>query len=223
MSTSDNSGRSRAQGLIPDAVSHAYREYGTITAVLGQSHTADNRAGQGILCGIAGALIFLLCTFIILGGIFSAISGAWIVVGHRIYLHFNPAPSPYSEASLGSTFLFGFLGSATTALPFWILYTSLDSDSEECLPAFLKLALVIAKIGLDCIVGVPLVAHYGVVTLKLGYAVLAAYTGVAALILGIVCIMVMLLLVAAALPGTGVEIRVSRTGDKLPDQVAEAA
>ncbi|SJK98855.1 uncharacterized protein ARMOST_02127 [Armillaria ostoyae] len=196
MSTNDDSGRSRSQGLIPDAVSHAYREYGTITAVLGehrrrnlisdyrtyknrlvgQSQAADNRAGQGILCGIAGALIFLLCTFIILGGIFSAISGAWIVIGHRIWLHFNPAPSPYSEASLGSTFLLGFLGSATTALPFWILYISLDSDSEEYLPAFLKLALVIAKIGLDCIVGVPLVAHYGAVTLKLGYAVLAVRT-----------------------------------------------
>ncbi|KAK0237642.1 hypothetical protein EDD85DRAFT_831099 [Armillaria nabsnona] len=222
MSTNDDSGRSRTQGLIPDAVSHAYREYGTITVGLGQSHAADNRAGQGILCGIVGALIFLLCTFIILGGIFSAISGAWIVIGHRIWLHFNPAPSPYSEVSLGSTFLFGFLGSATTALPFWILYTSLDSDSEEWLPAFLKLALVIAKIGLDCIVGVPLVGHFGVVTLKLGYAALAAYTGVAVLLLGIVCILVMLLLVATAIPGTGVEIRVSRTSDKLPDQAVEA-
>ncbi|KAK0494476.1 hypothetical protein EDD18DRAFT_343809 [Armillaria luteobubalina] len=206
MSTSDNFGRSRTQGLIPDAVSNAYRDYGTMVAVLGQSQAADSDiACQGILCGLAGALIFLVCTFIVLGGIFCAISGTWIVIGHQICLHFSPAPSPFSDASLWSTFLFGFLGSATTALPFCILYTSLDSDSDEFLLSFLKLTLVIAKIGLDCVVGVPLVGHYDVVTLKLGYAVLAAYTGVASLILGIVCIMVMLLLVATALPG--VELR----------------
>ncbi|KAK0474216.1 hypothetical protein IW261DRAFT_1499449 [Armillaria novae-zelandiae] len=222
MTISDNSGRSRTQGLIPDAVSNAYRGYGTMTAVLGQSQAADNSAGQSFLCGLVGALIFLVCTFIVLGGIFCAISGTWIVIGHQICLYFTPAPSPFSEASLWSTFLFGFLGSATTALPFCILYTSLDSDSEECLPAFLKLALVIAKIGLDCLVGVPLVGHYGVVTLKLGYAVLAAYTGVTSLILGIACIMIMLLLVATALPGR-VEVRVLRNSDKLPDQAAEVA
>ncbi|KAK0220504.1 hypothetical protein IW262DRAFT_1385068 [Armillaria fumosa] len=222
MSTSDNSGCSRIQGLIPNAVSNAYREYGTMTAVLGQSQAADsNSAGQGILCGLAGALIFLVCTFIVLGGIFCAISGTWIVIGHQICLRFSPGPSPFSEASLWSTFLFGFLGSATTVLPFCILYTSLDSDSEECLLSFLKLTLVIAKIGLDCVVGVPLVRHYGIVTLKLRYAVLAAYTGVASLILGIVCIMVMLLLVATALPR--VKVRVSRNSNKYPDQAAEAA
>ncbi|KAK0193019.1 hypothetical protein F5146DRAFT_1042513 [Armillaria mellea] len=140
-----------------------------------------------------------------IGAAFCTGSSTWIVIGHRVCLHFSPAPSPYSEASLWSTFLFGFLGSATTALPFWVLFTSLDSDCEDYLPALLKLALITVKIALDCIIGVPVIADFGVVTLKPGYAVLAAYIGTATVILVMVCMTIMLILVAATLPG--IEIR----------------
>ncbi|PBK90233.1 hypothetical protein ARMGADRAFT_1032777 [Armillaria gallica] len=208
MSTSNHYGRSGVQGPVPDAASHAYHGYGAIEAALGQTQAADNSAPHyvgraiGILGNITRALIILLCAliaFAIFDGILSAISGALIVTGHWILLHLNPTSSPYSEVSLWSTFVLGFWGSAATAIPFWLLYGFLDSNfkfvrAEECLPAFLTLALVIAKIGLECIVGVPLVGHFGVTTLQLGDAICVAYVGVLALLLGMVGIMALLLL-----------------------------
>ncbi|SJK98863.1 uncharacterized protein ARMOST_02135 [Armillaria ostoyae] len=208
MSTSNHYGRSGVQGPVPNAASRAYRDYGAIEAALGQSQAADNRAaycvGQAIeiLGNIARVLIivtFALIAVAIFDGILSAISGALIVTGHWILLHINPASSSYSEVSLWSTFMVGFWGSAVTAIPFWLLYGLLDPDfsfvrAEECLPSFLNLALIIAKIGLECIVGVPLVRHFGVTTLQLGDAICVAYIGVLALILGMVGIMALLLL-----------------------------
>ncbi len=185
-------------------VETCYLSIETHQPIAGRTQAADNSAlhyigrATRILGDITGTLIILLCAliaFAIFDGILSAISGALIVTGHWILLHLNPTSSPYSEVSLWSTFVLGFWGSAATALPFGILcMILLDSDSREWLPAFLKLVLVIAKIVLDCIIGVPLVGHFGVVTLQLGDAIYVAYVGVLALLLGMVGIMASLLL-----------------------------
>ncbi|KAK0193025.1 hypothetical protein F5146DRAFT_528835 [Armillaria mellea] len=174
MSTSNNHyyGRSGVQIPAPNGTSRAYRDYGAVEAAQSQSQAADNlnRAPYGdlatkIILNIVRALIIIPCVLIvaaIVAGILGTTSGAFIVTGHWILLHLNPTLSPYSEVSLWSSFVLGFWGSAAIAIPFWLLYCWLDPDfkfvcAAESLPAFLNLALVIAKIGLECIVGVPLV------------------------------------------------------------------
>ncbi|KAK0474228.1 hypothetical protein IW261DRAFT_1568933 [Armillaria novae-zelandiae] len=201
MSTSDHYGRSGVQRPVRDTASRAYRGYGAVEAgALGQSQAADNRAScvRKTIEFIVG-LPFALIALAIFDGIISAIISALIVTGHWILLHLDPTSSSYSQVSLWSTFLAGFWGSAITSMPFCILCIALNHDSdctrtEDCVPAFLNLALVIAKIALECIVGVPLVRHFGVTTLQLGDAICAAYIGVIALLLGMVVIMALLVL-----------------------------
>ncbi|KAK0203386.1 hypothetical protein DFS33DRAFT_792976 [Desarmillaria ectypa] len=202
MSTSDHHG-SRAQGPILDATSHIYPDYGAIEAALDHAQAADNRApyyaGQGL--GFLGRTIVFLTilpfTFIcitILAGIFSAFSGAWIVIGHWLWLHLSPATSPYSEASLWSTFLVGFWGSMATFLPLCVLNIPLHAcftcaSGGVGMVLVLNAVLGIFKVGLDCVAGVPLVGHYyGIETLGLDYVVRAAYTGwtIASLLIGMV-------------------------------------
>ncbi|SJK98864.1 uncharacterized protein ARMOST_02136 [Armillaria ostoyae] len=189
MSTSDHNGRSGVQGPVPDVASHAYRDYGAIEAALGQSQAANNEVpyyrGQGV--GIIGKTIvflilipFTLICVAIIAGIFGAISGTWIVIGHWILLHLSPAPSPYSEATLWSTFMVGLWGSAATFLPFCVLNASLHVC---CMRAScgvgpvlaLRFVLGVFKVGLDCVAGVPLVGYYyGMETLGLDYVIRAA-------------------------------------------------
>ncbi|KAG7441139.1 uncharacterized protein BT62DRAFT_551768 [Guyanagaster necrorhizus] len=204
--------------------SQVHRDYGTTEASLTERPPLQSRltithtqlakhsqnasnivafyTGLRIIGQIVGALIYMAIALLFLAvslGFSSIFSGIWNVTGHWILLYLSPTPSPYSEATLLSTFWFGFWGSATTTIPFWLVYIPLRACCDfACrgsltLP-FLNLVVVAAKIALECIVGVPLVGHYGVVTLKLGDAIRVAYLGVAALFLGVVGIMLMLLL-----------------------------
>ncbi|KAG7441144.1 uncharacterized protein BT62DRAFT_937383 [Guyanagaster necrorhizus] len=203
MSTLDQYGRSR------NATSHTYPDYGTIEVGPGYSQAANNRAPYyasqsiEILGKTVGFLIILPFTLIcvaILAGIFSATSAAWIVTGHWFLLHLNTAPSPYSEASLWSTFLVGFWGSMATFLPFCVVDASIHAcfwcawGGAAMVWAFLNFVLVGCKVGLDCVAGVPLVGHYfGIETLGLEYVVLAAYTGETVMLfvmVGILCMSV---------------------------------
>ncbi|KAK0457997.1 uncharacterized protein EV420DRAFT_1643348 [Desarmillaria tabescens] len=194
MSTADHYGRVGAQGPILSATSRTYPDYGAIEAALTvpspavANYRAPYDAGQGlsVLGNIIGILILIPFTLIgiaICIGILSALCGACIVTGHWLWLHLSSATSPYSEASLWSTFLVGFWGSAATLLPFSVLNASLKAcfmgaSDGVGMVLILNVVLGFFKVGFDCVAGVPLVGYYyGIETLGLTYALCAAYTG----------------------------------------------
>ncbi|SJK99415.1 uncharacterized protein ARMOST_02715 [Armillaria ostoyae] len=198
MSAFDHFGRSRAQGPILN--DGTYPSYGAIEAALeGHVHNIEAhhrlvnhsiiRKAQGIeilakVIGLLLAIPFALICVAIIVAIISAVSGAWLVVGHWILLHLSSPQSPYSQVSFWSTFLVGFWGSMAAFLPFGVLSISLQAcflRASDGAFRILSSVLSILWVGIYCVAGVPLVGHYyGIETLGLEYAVCAAYTAWAA-------------------------------------------
>ncbi|KAK0472002.1 hypothetical protein IW261DRAFT_1611756 [Armillaria novae-zelandiae] len=185
--------RPRAQESLLNNSTHP--SYGAIEATLAGVHGIETRNrllnhplirktyGKGILgktIVVFLAILFTLICIAIMATLTSAFCGACFVAGHWILLHLSCPRSPYSHVSFWSTFLVGFWGAMAAFLPFGVLTVSPQAcfrrASERAVKRF-KFVLIIVWVGVDCVVGVPLVEYfYGIETLGLEYAVGAAYT-----------------------------------------------